>query len=197
MPSRELRTLHEAQQGDRFSFHLDRFDIEDVFPYEDSSFDIVIFTEVLEHLSRDPCQTLSEINRITRAGGWLILSTPNCASAKSVVKILRGGNPSVYPVYKRNPSTDRHNHEYAPWEVKSLLELSGYVPKVFKTLDVYADDHYGLLALVSIKAMLWIGSVLSFNVIKASDRGDSIFAVGQKTSPVRERYPNFLYAPAA
>ena len=34
---------------------------------------------ILEHLSRDPSQTMSEINRITKTGGYLLLSTPNCA----------------------------------------------------------------------------------------------------------------------
>jgi SAM-dependent methyltransferase len=196
VPLSEDKTIQQARYGERFSFHVDRFDIEGLFPYADCSFDIVVFTEVLEHLSRDPCQTLSEINRITKPGGWLMLSTPNCASAKSVVKILRGGNPSIYPVYKRIPSTDRHNHEYAPWEVKSLLEASGYVLKVFKTIDVYANGYQDCLWLSLAKLMLRLGSVLSLNIIKAAERGDSIFAVGEKARPVVERYPAFLYAPA-
>jgi hypothetical protein len=129
-------------------------------------------------------------------GGFLVLSTPNCASARSVLRILRGGNPNIYPVYQRQPSTDRHNHEYVPWEVKELLKLSGYNPGVFKTLDVYEDQQFGRLWKVLIKALLKIGSVFTFDLIKAKDRGDTIFAVGQKISGMQERYPWFLYAQA-
>jgi SAM-dependent methyltransferase len=188
--------LHHAQIGEQYSFHVDRFDVEGVFPYSDASFDIVIFTEVLEHLSRDPSQTMSEINRITKMGGCLVLSTPNCASARSVLRILRGGNPNIYPVFQRQPSTDRHNHEYVPWEVRELLKLSGYTLRAFKTVDVYEDQQFGWISKVQIKAMLRIGQILTFRFINARDRGDTIFAVGRKTSGVVERYPGFLYAQA-
>src|SRR5215207_2432017 len=90
--------LKKARNGKQYPFHVDRFDVEDTFPYADGSFDIVIFTEVLEHLSRDPSHTISEINRITKIGGFLLLSTPNCASTRSILRILRGGNPNIYPV---------------------------------------------------------------------------------------------------
>ena len=91
--------------GNQFRFHVDRFDLEGSFPYRDETFDIVIFTEVLEHISLDPMHVLCEINRITKTGGWILLSTPNCASAKSVMKILRGGNPNCYPcVYEATES---------------------------------------------------------------------------------------------
>jgi 2-polyprenyl-3-methyl-5-hydroxy-6-metoxy-1,4-benzoquinol methylase len=195
-PISEANFLQNARNGEKYSFHVDRFDVEGPFPYPDASFDIVIFTEVLEHLSRDPSQTMSEINRITKMGGFLVLSTPNCASARSVLRILRGGNPNIYPVYQRKPSTDRHNHEYVPWEVRELLKLSGYTPSVFKTMDVYEDQQFARIWKLHTKAMLRIGSFFTFDLIRARDRGDTIFAVGRKTSGVQERYPSFLYAHA-
>jgi SAM-dependent methyltransferase len=194
-PVSEDNFLQSARNGEKYFFHVDRFDVEGAFPYPDASFDIVIFTEVLEHLSRDPSQTMSEINRIMKVGGFLVLSTPNCASARSVLRILRGGNPNIYPVYQRQPSTDRHNHEYVPWEVRELLKLNGYTLSVFKTVDVYEDQQFGWVWKLQIKAMLEIGKFLTFDLIKARDRGDTIFAVGRKTSGVQERYPGFLYAP--
>ena len=194
-PASEDSFLKNSRNGQAYSFRVDRFDIEGGFPYSDASFDLVIFTEVLEHLSRDPSHTLSEINRITKLGGYLVLSTPNCASMRSVLRILRGGNPNIYPVYQRQPSTDRHNHEYVPWEVKELLKLSGYTISEFKTTDVYEDPQFGWLRKVQVKAMLELGRLFTLNLIKAHDRGDTIFAIGKKTAGIRERYPNFLYAP--
>jgi SAM-dependent methyltransferase len=188
--------LQNARNGARYPFHVDRFDIEGPFPYEDRRFDVVIFTEVLEHLSRDPLQTMSEINRITKPGGYLLLSTPNCASVRSVIRILRGGNPNIYPVYQRRPSTDRHNHEYVPWEVRELVKLCGFTSNEFKTVDVYEDQQFGGLLTLQMKVLLKFGSLLSLGILKARERGDTIFAVAQKTGGVQERYPGFLYAPA-
>jgi SAM-dependent methyltransferase len=195
-PASEDSFLRNARNGARYPFHVDRFDIEGPFPYEDGRFDVVIFTEVIEHLSRDPLQTLSEINRITKPGGYLLLSTPNCASVRSVLRILRGGNPNIYPVYQRRPSTDRHNHEYVPWEVRELLKLCGFTSSEFKTVDVYHDQQFGRLLTFLIKALLRMGNLLSLGFLKASERGDTIFALAQKTGGVEERYPGFLYAPS-
>ena len=195
-PESEDTFLQNARNGRRYSFHVDRFDIEAPFPYPTGCFDIVIFTEVLEHLSRDPLQTMSEINRITKLGGYLVLSTPNCASVRSVIRILSGGNPNIFPVYQRRPSTDRHNHEYVPWEVRELLKLCGFTSSEFKTLDVYQDEQFGGLLTLQVKVLLKIGSILSLGFFKASDRGDTIFAVAKKTGGIQERYPGFLYAPA-
>jgi hypothetical protein len=44
------------------------------------------------------------------------------------------------------------------------------------------------------KLLLGLASLLSIGFLKASERGDTIFALAQKTGEVRERYPAFLYA---
>jgi len=189
----EDSTLLNARYGHKYQFHIDRFNIEGSFPHRDSTFDIVIFTEVLEHLAVDPVHTLAEINRITKPGGWLLLSTPNCASAKSITKILRGGNPNIYPFYTKQPLRDRHNREYVPWEVKELLRSCGYHDTLLRTIDVYDDGQHINFKFLLIKKALWLGSLLSFGSIKAKGRGDTIFALGKKISLITDRYPAFLY----
>lgn len=59
---------------------------EEVLPLEDSSVDVVTALAVLEHLE-SPDQTISEIQRILRPGGRLILTTPT-PMAKSVLEFL-------------------------------------------------------------------------------------------------------------
>jgi SAM-dependent methyltransferase len=189
-PTSEDSFLADARNGEQFRFRIDRFDLEEPFPYEDEIFDVAIFTEVLEHLSVDPVNTLSEINRITKTGGWILLSTPNCASAKSVMKILRGGNPNCYPMYTKQPSRDRHNREYTPSEVRQLLMASGYEITNFETLDVYGGRS---LAWQLFKVGFWLGSCLTLGIIRLRDRGDTIFALGKKISGIADRYPDFLY----
>jgi SAM-dependent methyltransferase len=190
-PQSEDICLPSTRNGTRYGFHVDRFDLESSFPYADGEFDVVVFTEVLEHLTLDPVRTLAEINRITRKGGWLLVSTPNCASAKSVMRILRGRNPNFYPVYTKQPSRDRHNREYAPWEVRELLTLCGYDITLFTTVDVYSEPANRTLRLV--KSLLVMGSLLSLGLVSSRERGDTIFALARKTNGIKERYPDFLY----
>ena len=45
-------------------------------PFKDSYFDKVIFTEVLEHLKNEE-KAISEISRVLKKGGTLLLTTPN------------------------------------------------------------------------------------------------------------------------
>lgn len=47
-------------------------------PYADETFDIINFTDILEHLF-DPLRGLREAKRVLKKGGYLILSTPNRA----------------------------------------------------------------------------------------------------------------------
>lgn len=44
-------------------------------PFADNSFDVILCTEVLEHV-RDPASFLKDLNRVLRRGGTLILTVP-------------------------------------------------------------------------------------------------------------------------
>jgi SAM-dependent methyltransferase len=44
-------------------------------PFDDNSFDVATMLDVLEHLS-DDCQALSEVRRVLRPGGALVMSVP-------------------------------------------------------------------------------------------------------------------------
>lgn len=62
-------------------------------PFNDSHFDVVIFTEVFEHLPAPPTDIFREISRVLRTGGKLIFSTVNFATLVNRVKLLVGINP--------------------------------------------------------------------------------------------------------
>lgn len=66
----------------KYSIRVVRGDIENAFlPFTDERFDLVIFSEVIEHL--DPRKVkfvLKEINRVLKRRGLLLLTTPNLAS---------------------------------------------------------------------------------------------------------------------
>jgi SAM-dependent methyltransferase len=55
--------------------HADRFYDGKTFPFSDGEFDAVLTSEVLEHVF-NPDEFLSEINRVLRDGGVLLLTVP-------------------------------------------------------------------------------------------------------------------------
>jgi SAM-dependent methyltransferase len=48
-------------------------------PFDDSQFDVVVATEVIEHLE-NPWFFVRELYRVTKAGGVVVISTPNLAN---------------------------------------------------------------------------------------------------------------------
>src|SRR5437763_8196037 len=72
---------YEADSGRRSWLTLDSridggVDLMQPLPYESTSFDLVILSEVIEHLP-SWIPVVREAGRILRPGGHLILSTPN------------------------------------------------------------------------------------------------------------------------
>ena len=99
---------------------------QDRMPFADEAFDLVIFTEVLEHIAiTDPCVILGDIRRVLRRGGRMILSTPNVANLSNVAALIRGENV-FWPPEMFYGSVDRHNREYTPAELVQLVERAGF-----------------------------------------------------------------------
>jgi SAM-dependent methyltransferase len=55
---------------------VDEADLNNPLAYADGEFDVVVCTEVIEHLE-NPWALLRELHRITRPGGVVVISTPN------------------------------------------------------------------------------------------------------------------------
>ena len=187
------RTDHRSvisTNGEPFECDIDLFDAEkDRFPYAGEYFDTVLCGELIEHLFEDPMHLMSEINRILKPGGHVVLTTPNIASLRGISAILQGFHPGLFHAYiKPNPSGEadpRHNREYTPREIHQLLENSGFEVKLLETGDFRDAPHpeYG-----------WVIHLLDRYELDKSLRGEGIYAVGRKTGGVRERYPGWLYS---
>ena len=70
-------------------------------PYDNKSFDYLIFMEVIEHVY-NPGIVIAEINRVLKPGGTLILSTPNILNISSRLRFLFEGGFD----YFREPTLD-------------------------------------------------------------------------------------------
>jgi SAM-dependent methyltransferase len=118
---------HQAElEGRPIEFKYSHFNIErDPFPFSDSSFDCVIFCEILEHLLLDPDRAVAEMARVTKPNGFLIVSTPNVARLPNLYSLALGRN--IYDWYSANGAYGRHNREYTLAEVIDLLKRHGYV----------------------------------------------------------------------
>jgi glycosyltransferase involved in cell wall biosynthesis/SAM-dependent methyltransferase len=179
-----------SQDGEDFRCDIDLFDAEkDRFPYDDGYFSTVLCCELIEHLPSDPMHMMSEINRILKPGGALVLTTPNIVSARAVSAILQGFHPMLFPAYIRpNPTGEteaRHNREYSPREIKDLLENCGFEVATLET-GPFRDEprpEHG-----------WVEHLLNRYILPTENRGEGIYAVGRKQRGVRDRYPAWLYS---
>ncbi len=179
-----------AEDGDRFECVLDHFDAEqDPYPYENESFDTVLCCELIEHLFSDPMFLMSEVNRILKPGGHLVLTTPNIVSYRAVSAILGSYHPGFFANYLKpdaNGATDaRHNREYSPGEIQHLFTNAGFEVERLETGPFRDEPH---------PEFLWIKLMLEKLQAQTYWRGDGIYAVGRKIGPVRERWPDWLYA---
>jgi glycosyltransferase involved in cell wall biosynthesis len=179
-----------SKSGEVFECDVDHFDAErDVYPYTDESFDTVLCCELIEHLFSDPMHMMSEINRIVKPGGHLLLTTPNLGSRRAIAAVLQGYHPSFFPAYIRprqegEDAEARHNREYVPMEIQHLLTDAGFEVVRLETGEFLDEPHpeHG-----------WVDHLLERYRVHRTLRGDGIYALGRKSAPVRNRWPEWLY----
>jgi SAM-dependent methyltransferase len=177
-----VETLKQVKGNESHKVELRNFNVEtDPFPYPDGHFRVVLCCELLEHLQRDPLHMLWECNRVLQDDGFLLLTTPNIASARSLEGVLIGCAPYLLSQYNLTTPADQHNREYAPYEVGIALAAAGFSIIELETEDVWLRSNPAILKLLA-------------EVNLPTDlRGDNIFALAQKSGPPVERYPKEFY----
>ena len=95
----------------------------------------------------------------------------------------------LFPAYIRPRESGeveaRHAREYAPREMERMFDDAGFTTTLLETgpfLDEPKPEH------------AWVEHLLDRYILLKDHRGDGIYIVGQKTGPVRERYPAWLYS---
>jgi len=98
-------------------------DAQQRLPFADSSFDVVVSTETIEHLENHE-NFLAECRRVMKSGGTFICSTPNKEAMP------------LNPTNPEKPSNPYHVKEYSVNEFQQLFS------KYFKNVDLYGYIHH-------------------------------------------------------
>ncbi len=189
--SREFtHTIESPEYGETYTFTCACFDAEtERFPYGDNSFDLVVWSEVIEHLTENPVHTLGEIHRVLKPGGCVVISTPNVCRADNVLDMLIGRN--IYDPYHLGSvlKGSRHSREYTYQELVGLVEGCGYAIDRAADIDIYPPSR-------RIRRM-W--RFLLNNVARRITSGHyrfHLFVRARKTgTPFSATFPEALFAP--
>jgi SAM-dependent methyltransferase len=89
-----------------------------------SPFDLIVFSETIEHLYTSPLTVLPELKKLLNPGGAILIQTPNAAALKSRWALLCGRNP--YELIRVDRTNPGHFREYTLDELTSYATQTGF-----------------------------------------------------------------------
>ena len=139
----DLFPEHRAELWQRLGVEVRRWNIDhEPPPYDAESFDLIVFSEVIEHLANPPLEALETFHTLLKPGGHLIISTPNQFYFKSRMRTL-------FDVLLWQPFD--HRDEFERW-VKLRSEAR----------------YYTHSRLFSLPQLTWMGEQSAFTVSASS-----------------------------
>lgn len=117
---------------------------KDKLPFKPEAFDLVLFSEVMEHLVGNPLVYLEKFRIILKKSGTLLVTTPNAAGIhKRIFSLL--GKSTYFPIEQAYSTKlddgslyHRHNREYTKAELEEIMAKAG-----FRSVSVNAIGVYG------------------------------------------------------
>lgn len=92
-------------------------------PFKSDKFDIVICSQVIEHV-KEPLEIVNEAKRVTKQGGRVIVEVPNSLCGRNRVKVLIGRN--IYWKWDDpRPVGYLHYREYVLSELLEVVRVAG------------------------------------------------------------------------
>ena len=130
----------------------------EALPFSDGAFDVVLSTEVIEHV-RDPMKALMELGRVVRPGGVLVVTTP-VKLWQPIVRFASGVGVRKYQGYE---------NFLWPRQLRRCLEEMGFgVDELFgfNILPLFHPAFVGILQLTD-----HFGSLMPWGFVNVAVRG--------------------------
>jgi SAM-dependent methyltransferase len=176
------RLMQAKERGYNLLLRGDAYKI----PFEDNLFDVVISFELIEHLL-DPKKLLSEINRVLKENGAVILSTPNLSYIFNRLSLLFGSGKGFFGDQGiRYPDQEIHIRFFTFRSLKNLLSKHGF-KVVYET-----GAHFPLPITVFPKILqepLFSLKLMLGKAFKSFSR--QIFIVAKKTRKTKSTHDSF------
>jgi SAM-dependent methyltransferase len=126
----KYRSLNRDISGCDLNYESEFVEKVDILslPYEDDQFDLVLFLDVIEHLSvLDQEAALAELRRVLSKTGSLVISIPNLAHGASRGAFLFSGRLARTADISKHPG-DRPIREYIDMLDRAGMEITRRVP---------------------------------------------------------------------
>ena len=120
----------------------------DKLPFDDDYFDLIILSEVIEHLL-NPDNALKEAYRVLKSGGIFIITTPNLSSWMNRIYLLLGYQPPDMEVSTKirvgNPwRTGALSGHIRPFTALAMKELLAYYGFTVKQIQSFSHEKGSL-----------------------------------------------------
>lgn len=146
-------------------------------PFEMNYFDLLICSEVIEHLTVEGKKVITGLMRVLKPEGWLILTTPNINSLKRLIQRITGKESEI-----SQPGVSiyfSHNHEYSIKELQTVIDsVSNLACREAQIISFYPPWRERVRRQSWLMQLIkWVIWLLEF-LFPA--RRDSLLVVGQK-----------------
>lgn len=138
----------------------------DKFPWKENTFELAVLTEVIEHLPHNPVIALTEVARVLKPGGYLLITTPNAAKLQHRLKLLSGKSTSfpIEQLQQVQPGDGSlyhlHNREYTLTELEQLVEWAGLEVVTGEQVVLYPPTREKVRQeSLSSQAVKWVGYI--------------------------------------
>ena len=124
-----------------FSYDLNDSIDQTTWP-EVGPYDLIVMSEVIEHLYTAPKQVLALLSSFLRPSGFLIVQTPNAVALHCRLKMILGRNP--YDMIQEERTNPAHYREYTAKELSAMGRKVGLKP-----VDLEAANYFGARSMFS------------------------------------------------
>ena len=167
------------------------------FPFPDGSFDVVMASEIIEHLHFNPYRLLKESFRVLKPGGRILITTPNISRLDNVIRLVRGQNihSEISGRFDESFSSilsSRHIREFTSSDLGYMLEAQNKEMYRFEGVQVHyskcLDPSFSRPRLAGLVDRFW-PRFRSTIMIEAFRPRDVTFIHPEEAEPTTGFYP--------